>query len=89
MIRIDDTKLREVMKRRGYNTFEEVAAATPDLGVVTIYNMAANRNWTRAKLDALCAVLRCDPRDFVYFEQGADKNGTVPHMDAQPAQIAQ
>ena len=77
MIRIDAEKLREVRERRGFSNYEAVAEKAKqmglDLGLATIYNMAANKNWTRDKLESLCLVLACDPRDFVYFEREAPK----------------
>lgn len=73
MIRVDAEKLRELAKRRGLATFEAIAEEAKrrniKLGVVTIYSIAANENWTRNKLEALCEVLSCDPRDFTYFER--------------------
>lgn len=77
MIRIDEEKLREVAKRRGLHSFEEISqragAMNLKLAVATIYSIAANANWTRDKLEVLCKVLECDPRDFVYFEREAPK----------------
>jgi DNA-binding Xre family transcriptional regulator len=82
VIRIDADKLREVMRRRGFTNYESVAEAAKaqgiKLGIVTIYNIAANENWTQAKLDALCQVLRCDPRDFVYFEANGHTQAIAP-----------
>ena len=77
MIRIDAEKLRDRMARRGFASFEAIAERADELeielGLMTIYNIAANRNWTRDKLENLCKVLECDPRDFVYFEPDAPK----------------
>ena len=85
MIRVDSDKLKEVMRRRGFTSFEEVAAAAErqglELGMVTIYNIANNQNWTRKKMEALCRVLGCDPRDFIYFENGNSHTHALP----QPA----
>lgn len=73
MIRVDAEKLRYISQRRGFANFEAIAEKARvmelDLGVATIYNLAANKNWTRDKLETLCIVLECDPRDFVYFER--------------------
>lgn len=77
MIRVDAEKLRYISQRRGFANFEAIAekakAMELDLGVATIYNLAANKNWTRDKLETLCIVLECDPRDFVYFERESPK----------------
>lgn len=77
MIRIDAEKLRDISQRRGFQNFEAIAEKAKemglDLGLATIYNMAANKNWTRDKLETLCLVLGCDPRDFVYFERDSPK----------------
>lgn len=77
MIRIDAVKLREISKRRGFSNFEEVAARAAEmekgLALSTIYAIAGNANWTRDKLIALCEVLQCDPRDFIYFDREVPK----------------
>lgn len=77
MIRIDAEKLRDISQRRGFSKFEAIAERAKemglDLGLATIYNLAANKNWTRDKLQALCQVLECDPRDFIYFERESPK----------------
>lgn len=77
MIRIDVDKLHYIRQKRGFPNFEAVAEKAKemklDLGLATIYNLAANKNWTRDKLQTLCQVLECDPRDFVYFEREAPK----------------
>jgi DNA-binding Xre family transcriptional regulator len=81
MIRIDADKLREISKRRGFSNFEAIAekAVEMDLSLAlsTIYAIAGNGNWTRDKLETLCKVLECDPRDFVFFEREAPK-ATAP-----------
>lgn len=77
MIRIDANKLREVARRRGLHSLEEVSKKAEEMGLklalATVYSMAANGNWTRDKLQTLCVVLECDPRDFVYFERDTPK----------------
>jgi len=77
MIRIDAEKLRYISQKKGFANFEAIAAKAKelelDLGIATIYNLASNKNWTRDKLQTLCQVLECDPRDFVYFEREAPK----------------
>ena len=77
MIRIDGEKLREIVKRRGFSNFkavaEKAASMDEDLALSTIYSIAGNGNWTRDRLQALCRVLECDPRDFIYFEREAPK----------------
>jgi hypothetical protein len=76
LIKVDAAKLRELVERRGFENFEAVAekarARGLELGVATIYNIAANKNWTRDKVQTLCEVLECDPRDFVYFERNGN-----------------
>lgn len=85
MIRIDADKLREIVKRRKFSNFEEVAAKAEEMGLSlalsTIYAIAGNANWTRDKLETLCKVLECDPRDFVYFEREAPKAIAPTHAD--------
>lgn len=77
MIRIDAEKLRDISRRRGFSNFEEIAEKADEMGLklalATIYSMASNGNWTRDKLQNLCQVLECDPRDFVYFEREIPK----------------
>ena len=77
MIVVDAEKLRYMMQKKGFANFEAIAAKAKelelDLGIATIYNRAANKNWTRDKLQTLCQILDCDPRDFVYFEREAPK----------------
>jgi DNA-binding Xre family transcriptional regulator len=84
VIRVDADKLKEIVKRRGFANFEAVAEEAGrrnlGLGMATIYNIASNNNWTRDKLEALCLVLDCDPRDFIYFE----RNGSYVHTHAAP-----
>jgi DNA-binding Xre family transcriptional regulator len=77
MIRIDADKLKEIANRRGFANLEEVAKKADEMGLSlalsTIYSIAGNGNWTRDKLETLCRVLNCDPRDFVFFEREAPK----------------
>lgn len=77
MIRIDAQKLREVAKRRGLHSLEEISEKAKEmnlsLALATVYSIANNGNWTRDKLLTMCQVLDCDPRDFVYFEREAPK----------------
>lgn len=77
MIRIDAGKLRDISRRRGFSNFEAISQRATAMGytlaLATIYSMAGNGNWTRDKLETLCKVLDCDPRDFVYFEREAPK----------------
>lgn len=73
MIRIDEGKLREIAKRRGFPNLESIADKASELGyklsLATVYSIASDGNWTRDKLITLCRILDCDPRDFVYFER--------------------
>jgi DNA-binding Xre family transcriptional regulator len=77
MIRIDADKLRDISLRRGFSNYEAIAQRADDMGLklalATIYSISGNGNWTRDKLQTLCQVLECDPRDFVYFEREAPK----------------
>lgn len=77
MIRIDADKLRDIANRRGFVNFEAIAKRADEMGLnlalSTIYSIAGNGNWTREKLETLCKVLECDPRDFVYFERESPK----------------
>lgn len=77
MIRVDAEKLKAVIARRGFSNYEAVAERALGMGIklglATIYNIANNENWTRDKLEALCQVVGCDPRDFVYFEHVGPK----------------
>jgi hypothetical protein len=82
MIRIDEGKLRELAKRRGFPNLESIADRAGQLGyklsLATVYSIASDGNWTRDKLETLCRVLECDPRDFVYFERESLPKGSAP-----------
>ena len=77
MIRIDADKLKEISQRRGFPNFKAISVRAKEMGLdlalSTIYSIADNGNWTRDKLEVLCKVLECDPRDFVFFEREAPK----------------
>jgi hypothetical protein len=82
MISIDEGKLREIARRRGFPNLESIAERAGQLGyklsLATVYSIASDGNWTRDKLVTLCQVLECDPRDFVYFEREPLPKGLAP-----------
>lgn len=91
MIRIDADKLREITARRGFANFKAVAVKAEEMGLSlalsTIYAIADNGNWTREKLETLCQVLQCDPRDFVYFEREDPKAIAPTRASGETAKI--
>jgi hypothetical protein len=82
MIRIDESRLRDIAKRRGFPNLESIAERAGQLGyklsLATVYSIASDGNWTRDKLVTLCQVLECDPRDFVYFEREPLPKASAP-----------
>lgn len=91
---INRTKLVNVMKRRGYSTFEELAAVayqrgTP-LSARNLYKLAAGANYTRQTLEILCGILECSPSDLVdgWFARSNGHTHVAPQPEKELGAIA-
>lgn len=77
---IDEEKLKKCYMDAGYSSYEGITQAAAEKGIrlsiVTVYNIANNKNWTRDKVLALAATLGCKVEDFLTLE--APREGPAP-----------
>lgn len=77
---VDKEKLDELMKRRGFRNYRDVAVQAKRRGLPlsegTIYKMVDEATWTATRMAALCELLGCTPSEIIPNWEGGEEANT-------------